>query len=117
MTTGDLSQAAEQVADELATLGPLSELARELRVYPVRLLTLICTEYDRRGGAVPDHALRLLPYLGETALRALVAGGYVARADETLYAIQAYVPTDAGREAVDRAASAPKRASSQPKRR
>ncbi len=117
MTTGNLSQAAEQVADELASLGPLSELARELRVYPVRLLTLICTEYDRRGGAVPDHALRLLPYLGETALRALVAGGYVERAAETSYAIQAYIPTAAGREAVTRAAGAPKRASGRPKRR
>ena len=117
MTTGDLSQAAEQVADELASLGPLSELARELRVYPVRLLTLICNEYDRRGGAVPDHALRLLPYLGETALRALVAGGYVERADEASYAIQAYIPTAAGREAVTRAAGAPKRATTRPKRR
>ena len=107
--------ARDGVAEELAVLGPLRELSDEVRTYPVRLLTLVCEEFDRRQSPVPDHALKLLPYLGETALRALVGGGYVERVDDVSYAISAYAPTDLGRSAAARAngapASPPKRAS------
>ena len=97
MTASPQDQAFEEAADELATLGPLRELARELHIYPVKLLVLVCGQHDLRGGPVPDHALKLLPYLGETALKALADGGYLARQEDVPYAISAYVPTAAGR--------------------
>jgi hypothetical protein len=97
----------DAVAKELAVLGPLRELSDEVLTYPVRLLTLVCEEFDRRQSAVPDHALKLLPYLGETALRALVAGGYVERVDDVSYAISAYAPTELGRATAARASAAP----------
>ena len=108
-TSPDISpdQGFEAVADDLAALAPLRELALELRTYPVRLLVLLCELHDQRGGPVPDHALKLLPYLGETALRALVEGACVERMDDVSYAINAYVPTDVGRALAARA-SAPK---------
>ena len=87
----------ESVADELAKLQPLQALADELRLYPVRLLEQVCELADRRQGPVPDHTLTFLPYLGETAIRALVDGGYVQRLDDVPYAILAYLPTERGR--------------------
>jgi hypothetical protein len=41
--------------------------------------------------------LTFVPYLGETAIRALVEGGYVERLDDVPYAILAYMPTERGR--------------------
>lgn len=87
----------ETVAAELAQLQPLRELSDELRLYPVRLLEQLCEQADSRKGPVPDHILTFLPYLGETAIRALVEGGYVDRLDDVPYAILAYMPTDKGR--------------------
>jgi hypothetical protein len=96
----------------------LRDLADELRNDPVRLLSLVFEVYDQRGGPVPDHALELPPYLCETALRALAAGGYVERRGDVSYAIQAFVPTDRGRALVAQAlddGAAPKR--ERPRRR
>ena len=86
----------EAAADELAELHPLKELTREIRRYPVRLLQQLCEAAERRQGPVPDHTLSFLPYVGETAIRALVDGGYVQRLDDVPYAIIAYVPTEKG---------------------
>jgi hypothetical protein len=97
MTQESNSKAREAAAGELAKLPPLHAIAEELRHYPVRLLEQLCEQAERRQGPVPDHTLTLLPYLGETAIRALVDGGYVERLDNVPYAIIAYVPTDAGR--------------------
>ena len=93
MAIVDSTAAAER---ELSELPALSELATELRTYPLRLLRLVCDEHRRRGGVVPDHGLKLMPYLGETALRALVEGGYVRRTEDSSRAIFAYEPTDEG---------------------
>jgi hypothetical protein len=84
-------------AAELAAWAPLRELAAELRDYPVRLIVQLCHLAEMRKGPVPDHAITLLPYLGETALRALVNGGYAERIGEASYAINAYVPTEKGK--------------------
>jgi hypothetical protein len=97
MTNQPLNGAWEQASLELAELLPLKELATELKVYPVRLLAQLVEQSDRRQGPVPDHTLTLLPYLGETALRALVDGGYISKVDDVSYAIAAYEPTDKGR--------------------
>ena len=87
----------DAAADELAQLQPLTELANELRIYPVRLVAQLCEQSDQRKGPVPDHVLTLLPYLGETALRALAEGGYINKLTDVSYAIAAYEPTDKGR--------------------
>ena len=90
-------QANPEAERLLGDLGPLRELADEVRTYPVRLLRLICDQYATRGAPVPDHALRLSPYLGETSLRALIGGGYVERDDTAHIAVHAYVPTASGK--------------------
>ena len=100
--------AREAVADELAKLQPLRSLADELRLYPVRLLEQVCEQADHRQGPVPDHTLAFLPYLGETAIRALVEGGYVERFDNVPYAILAYLPTQRGRELAAKLRETPK---------
>jgi len=100
--------AREAVADELAKLQPLRSLADELRLYPVRLLEQVCEQADRRQGPVPDHTLAFLPYLGETAIRALVEGGYVERFDNVPYAILAYLPTQRGRKLAAKLRETPK---------
>jgi hypothetical protein len=98
MTQKSNSNAREAAADELAKLPALHAMTEELRLYPVRLLEQVCEQAERRQGPVPDHTLTFLPYLGETAIRALVDGGYVERLDNVPYAIIAYMPTKAGRE-------------------
>ena len=92
--------ALELAAEELATLPALKELADELKFYPVRLLSQLCDIHVQRNGPVPDHVLTLLPYLGETALRALVEGGYVKLLNDYSYAIRAYIPTPTGQSLV-----------------
>ena len=61
---------------------------------PLRLLQLVYEQHKERGGPVPDHVLKLPPYLGETSLRALVEGGFLERSDDPQYAIHTYAPTD-----------------------
>ena len=92
-----ISAARKAAATELAKLLPLRELAAELNDYPVRLIVQLCDLAEKRQGPVPDHAITLLPYLGETALRAIVKGGYAERVDDVSYAINAYLPTDKGK--------------------
>lgn len=88
-----LTRAAEA---KLAKTLPLRELADEVRSYPLRLLRILAEQYALRQSPVPDHVLRLPPYLGETALRGLVEGGFVERTEEARRAIHAYVPTPVG---------------------
>ncbi|MEK9659849.1 MAG: hypothetical protein VW450_07900 [Chloroflexota bacterium] len=91
-----------QAEETLAALGPLRQLAAEVRAYPLRLLEQVCAQADARGGTVPDHLLRLDPYLGDAALRALVEGGYIAR-EAGERAIYVYAPTAQGRALVEQA--------------
>ena len=100
MTNESLTEAWESAAEKIAALPALKELADELKFYPVRLLSQLCDVYIQRKGPVPDHALTLLPYLGETALRALTEGGFVELRDDVSYAIHAYVPTEVGQALV-----------------
>jgi hypothetical protein len=109
MTSSVDSESFDKAAAELAELPALRELATELRHYPVRLLQLVCDEHDRRGAPVPDHSLRLLPYLGETALRGLIEGRYVDRIDDASFAIAAFVPTDKARALLKRLAAKPRK--------
>ena len=96
-TAQQSSAAAETVLGELR---PIQELMAEVRTYPLRLLSRICDVYAERQAPVPDHALRLAPYLGETVLRALIEGGYVELRDEDHISVHAYVPTASGRALV-----------------
>jgi hypothetical protein len=109
MTRSNNNEPFDKAAAELAELPALRELATELRDYPVRLLQLVCEEYDRRQVPVPDHSLRLLPYLGETALRGLVEGRYVDRIDDAPYAIAAFVPTEKARALLKRLKAKPRK--------
>jgi hypothetical protein len=93
----DLIRSAEKT---LAATAPLKELYEELRTYPLRLLQIVVEQHALRLSPVPDHLLRLPPYLGETAIRALVEGGFVERVDDVSRAVFAYSPTEAGLEVV-----------------
>ena len=92
MTQDERVRAAEEV---LAATGPLRNLSDEVRSYPLRLLRLVADQYAARQAPVSDHLLRLPPYLGETALRGLVEGGFVERVTAS-YAVYAYAPTPDG---------------------
>ena len=92
MTPEERIRAAEDV---LAATGPLRNLSDEVRSYPLRLLRLVAEQYAVREAPVSDHLLRLPPYLGETALRGLVEGGFVERVTAA-YAVYAYAPTPGG---------------------
>jgi hypothetical protein len=96
MTERSSSPAYEGAVDELAKLPPLSAIAEALRNYPARLLERMCEQAERRKGPVPEHTLTFIPYLGETAIRALVDGGYIQRLDDLPYTILAYLPADKG---------------------
>ncbi|MBM3940692.1 MAG: hypothetical protein FJ318_07375 [SAR202 cluster bacterium] len=97
------SPGAYAEAEELiAGLGPTNELAREVRRYPVELLRKLVSEFKTRRSPVPDHALDLVPYLGETALRALLAGGLAERVGDNRYALHAYQPTVRGIDLAER---------------
>ena len=89
-------KASADAESRLSELAPIRELMAEVRTYPVRLLQRICDLYTLRDTPVPDHALQLAPYLGETTLRALIEGGYVELRDHTHIAVHAYVPTPSG---------------------
>ena len=92
MKQEDRVRAAEEV---LAATGPLRNLSDEVRSYPLRLLRLVAEQHAARDAPVSDHLLRLPPYLGETALRGLVEGGFVERVTAA-YAVYAYAPTQEG---------------------
>ncbi|MCY4582451.1 MAG: hypothetical protein OXE50_06595 [Chloroflexi bacterium] len=92
MTQDDRIRAAEEA---LAATGPLRNLSDEVRSYPLRLLRLVAEQHAARHVPVSDHLLRLPPYLGETALRGLVEGGFVERVTAS-YAVYAYAPTPTG---------------------
>ena len=89
-------KASADAESHLSELAPIRELMEEVRTYPVRLLQRICDLHIAREAPVPDYALQLAPYLGETALRALIEGGYVELRDDTHMAVHAYVPTPSG---------------------
>lgn len=97
----------------LSALGPIEELLGEVRTYPVALLRRICDLYAAREASVPDYALHLTPYLGETTLRALIEGGYVELEAQTHMAVHAYIPTPSGIALMGGEAPA-KRAASKP---
>ena len=101
MADTDRDKLVAQAEQQIAALGPLHDLAQEVRAYPLRLLRLIYKLHHERGAPVADHLLQLPPYLGDTALRGLVEGGYVSRREGTRYAIHAYEPTEAGSALVD----------------
>ena len=92
MTQEKRVRAAEEV---LAATGPLRNLSDEVRSYPLRLLRLVAEQHAARDAPVSDHLLRLPPYLGETALRGLLEGGFVERVTAS-YAVYAYAPTREG---------------------
>lgn len=94
--TGDMDEQTRAAEEALAATAPLRNLADEVRSYPLRLLRLVAEQHAVRNAPVPDHALRLPPYLGETALRGLLEGGFIERADGARGAIHAYAPTEAG---------------------
>ena len=92
MTQAERIRAAEDV---LAETGPLRNLSDEVRSYPLRLLRLVAEQYAARDAPVSDHLLRLPPYLGETALRGLLEGGFVERV-AAAYTVYAYALTPEG---------------------
>ena len=94
--TDERSERERAAEETLAATAPLRSLTEEVRSYPLRLLRLVAEQRAARNAPVPDHALRLPPHLGETALRGLLEGGFITRAEGARGAIRAYAPTEAG---------------------
>lgn len=117
MDSKDHNQALQEAQDLISGLGPIRELADELRTYPVSLLRQVCEEHTNRGAPVPDHILKLPPYLGETALRALIEGGLVERTEDQRFAIHAYQPTEQGRAMIERIDAADQGPEKRPRRK
>ena len=100
------ASAQSQLESLILAAPPMRELQDELRRYPVRLLRQLAAEFRRRQAPVPDHALELAPYVGETALRALVTSG-LAEQVRSPYAVRAYKPTERALDLLQRLARDP----------
>ena len=90
------TSARQEAEERIHETDAVREILEELRAYPIRLLRQMVAECRRRGTAAPDHVLEIVPYLGETALRALVEAGLAERIDDSPYAVRAYMPTHEG---------------------
>ena len=95
-TKKDTQSAREEAEKRIHATDAVREITEELRLYPVRLLRQIVAEHRRRNAPAPDHVLEIVPYLGETALRALVEAGLTERVDDSAYSMRAYAPTSDG---------------------
>jgi hypothetical protein len=90
--------ANKELVEIISKFGPIRQLREELDRYPVELFRRVCLLSSKRNSSVPDYNLRLAPYLGEMALRALVSAELVATVDRGIHSMQAYVPTDKGKK-------------------
>ena len=74
----------------------MQQLMDSLKQEPAYLLGEICREYGRTGNAVADHKLKLVGYMGEAALRALISARLITRTSGGVSSVYAYQPTEEG---------------------
>ena len=63
---------------------------------PFRIFTAICKEYEHTGKPIPDHHIPHSTYVGELALKALVAAGMVEQQPGGRVSLYQYKPTEQG---------------------
>lgn len=90
--------AYEDLAQVLRQTAPMQQVLAELEKEPVTLLLSICKEYETTKEAVPDHHLHLSGYIGEVAVRILLAAGLIERQPGRRLSVNSYKPTSAGME-------------------
>ncbi len=90
--------ALDRFSELIETTGVVREIRRSLREEPAHLLGEICREYEESGRPVPDHRLRFVGFMGEAALRAVMAAGLVSRQSGGRLSLYAYEPTPEGLE-------------------
>jgi hypothetical protein len=88
--------ALEDFIDVVRQTEPMQALLQGLEKEPVKLMSVICREYEATNKAVPDHHLNLSGYFGEAILRALVSANLITREREDRFALYGYKPTEAG---------------------
>ena len=92
--------------DEFINILESTEIMRQLRINlqeeMVRLLGVICRDYQNTGKATPDHCLHLAGYVAETALKSLLSAGMIKQQSGGRLAIYSYEPTKKGLEQYQR---------------
>ena len=86
--------------DDFAALLEVTEVMKpvfkSLKEEPAYLLGDICREYQETEQPVADHRLHFAGYLGEAALKALLAAGLVKRQSGGRLSLYCYEPTPEG---------------------
>jgi hypothetical protein len=90
--------ALDQFSELMETTEVVRQVRKSLREEPAHLLGEICHEYEKTGQPVPDHRLRFVGYMGEAALKALIAAGLVRRQSGGRLSLYCYEPTEEGLE-------------------
>jgi len=88
--------AFEDFVDVVKQTETMQALLQNLEREPVKLLAVICREYEAAKKAVPDHHLNLAGYFGEAMLRALVSANLITREREDRFSLYGYKPTEEG---------------------
>lgn len=76
----------------------MKHVLESLEEEPARILIGICKEYEASGKAVPDHHFHVSGYIGEVALKALVAAGLIRSRPGSRFSLYDYEPTPEGLE-------------------
>lgn len=71
-------------------------LLKSIDQEPVRLLGIICRNYEKTGQPVADHYLHPSGYVGEASLKALAAAGFIKYNAGDRLALYRYEPTEEG---------------------
>jgi len=74
----------------------MKQVLKTLREEPAHLLGQICQEHQATAQPVPDHHLTFYGYLGEAALKALIAAGLLTRQPGRRMSLYSYQPTQEG---------------------
>lgn len=76
----------------------MKHVLESLEEEPARILIHICREYEALGRPVPDHHFHVSGYIGEVALKALVAAGLIQSRPGSRFSLYDYEPTSQGLE-------------------
>ncbi len=76
----------------------MKQLFKSVKEEPAHLLGDICREYQETGKPVPDHHLQFFGYLGEAALKALLAAKLIRQEPVRTLSLYCYEPTKEGLE-------------------
>lgn len=82
----------------LETTDVMQQVLRSLKEEPAFFLRDICRESQQTGQPVPDHRLQLIGYMGEAAVKALLAAGLIQQQPGGRQSLYTYEPTTEGLE-------------------